>query len=205
MNRRIWVLKLGGSLASTRFLKNWVDLLARLNRHAIVVVPGGGEFADQVRVSQRKWGFDEHTAHRMALLAMHQYGFFLASFSPLLRPVASPDQIFDAIDRPQVAIWMPDADELEADGVPSSWEVSSDSLAAWLAGKITAEHLVLVKCCAESSIVGAPEELAARGIVDPAFPQFLAESGLALKIFHSSRFREFAAEISASGKWQDPG
>ena len=60
-----------------------VRLSARPPRaHRIVVVPGGGPFADAVRDFDRSLGLSPHTAHWMALLAMDQYGHVLADRIP---------------------------------------------------------------------------------------------------------------------------
>src|SRR4051812_7801139 len=71
------VLKLGGSLASSGGLTACLAALGRL-RGEIVVVPGGGVFADAVRAAQPRFGFSDRAAHRMAILAMEQYAVMLA-------------------------------------------------------------------------------------------------------------------------------
>ncbi|MCI0653110.1 MAG: hypothetical protein L0Y39_01335 [Methylococcaceae bacterium] len=194
----MWVLKLGGSLANTPYLMNWLEILAESKKPGIVVVPGGGDFADQVRASQRKWKFDERAAHRMALLAIQQYGLMLASLSPDFKTARNLSEIHAAVREKQVTVWMPDVGELDRAGIPSGWEVTSDSLSAWLAGQITAEHLVIVKSCPRSGLLASPEELARQGILDAAFPAIWKKSGVALRIFHSSEYREFAIELDSA-------
>ena len=71
------VLKLGGSYAFSPHLKDWLDAIAACAGCA-VVVPGGGPFADAVRMAQPRMGFDDRAAHEMAVLAMDQYGCALA-------------------------------------------------------------------------------------------------------------------------------
>src|SRR3546814_1733087 len=86
--RPLWVVKLGGSLAGGPELTGWLDALAA-GGGSIVLVPGGGPFADAVRTMQRRWSFGDATAHHLALLAMEQYGLMLAGLQPVLRPAAS--------------------------------------------------------------------------------------------------------------------
>ena len=81
------VVKVGGSFAHHPRLGDVVAALAR-GVGRTVVVPGGGPFADMVRREQPRIGYDDRTAHRMALLAMAQFGHALASLSPALRPAA---------------------------------------------------------------------------------------------------------------------
>ena len=45
-------------------------------------MPGGGEFADAVREHDRRFGLRPQTAHRMAILAMDQFGWALADLIP---------------------------------------------------------------------------------------------------------------------------
>ncbi|MGH8549632.1 MAG: uridylate kinase [Methylococcales bacterium] len=190
-------MKLGGSLADGRDLIKWLNILAGPRKHGIVIVPGGGDFADQVRNSQRKWKFDDRTAHRMALLAMQQYGLMLASFRPEFATAGTLKGIRALLRENRVAVWMPDGEEVDRAGIPSGWEVTSDSLSAWLAGELYAERLVVVKSGPQSGILAGPEKLARQGILDSAFPGIWKKSGVALRIFHSTDYQTFAVELDA--------
>ena len=147
------IVKLGGSQAFSKYLTAWLDALA-LAAGRVVIVPGGGPFADAVRTAQPAMGFDDRAAHRMALLAMEQLGCALAGLRPSLRMAESAAAIRAALRAGAVPVWAPTRMALKAKDVPASWDVTSDSLGAWLAGA-----------------------LGARGIVDPCFPRFLAASG----------------------------
>jgi aspartokinase-like uncharacterized kinase len=78
------VLKVGGSLiehpAELKALCETLSLLAK--KYRVLVVPGGGVFADAVRRVYGEWRLTETTAHRMAVLAMDQYGLFLSDITP---------------------------------------------------------------------------------------------------------------------------
>jgi aspartokinase-like uncharacterized kinase len=70
------VLKVGGSLSRGACLEALCREISRLGeRYNLLVVPGGGRFADQVRDSYRRFDLDETAAHHMALLAMDQFGY----------------------------------------------------------------------------------------------------------------------------------
>ena len=72
------VLKIGGSLSRGDGLEVLCREIRRLGeRYRILVVPGGGEFADQVRTASARFKLSETTAHCMALCAMDQYGYLL--------------------------------------------------------------------------------------------------------------------------------
>lgn len=169
--RDLTVIKLGGSHAFAPHLKDWIGAVAA-QAGRIVLVPGGGPFADAVRDAQARMGFDDGAAHRMALLAMEQYGCALASGRREFSPAGSQAAIGRALEVKQVPVWLPTRMVLAAD-IPASWEVTSDSLAAWLAAKLGARRLLLVKHVDARAAAVRVQELVTRGIVDPAFPRFL--------------------------------
>ena len=165
------VVKLGGSHAFSEHLAAWVAAIAGCAGR-VVVVPGGGPFADAVRDAQPKIGFDDEAAHHMALLAMEQYGCALASLDRALVPADSLAAIRQALAAGKVPVWMPSRMALAAD-IPASWDVTSDSLAAWLAGQLGAQQLLLVKHVSLGDATARLPDLIARGIVDDAFAEFL--------------------------------
>ena len=76
------VLKLGGSLMHSEELPFWLNnIFSYPKKSTCIVVPGGGKFADQIRVSQKYFNFSDEIAHKMALLAMSQYGYFLTGIN----------------------------------------------------------------------------------------------------------------------------
>jgi aspartokinase-like uncharacterized kinase len=167
----ITVLKIGGSLAESDGAARLMRGLAASRPQRLVIVPGGGEFADAVRAAQARHAFSESAAHHMALLAMHMVGVMLADFAPGFVLADTVDEFSGAWQRDQTPIWAPVRMVLAVPEIPASWDVTSDSLAAWLAGHIGAARLVLVKSCAvPADISSDAAALAAAGIVDPGFP-----------------------------------
>ena len=115
------VVKVGGGVGDAL-----PDVCAALaGRRSLLVVPGGGRFADAVRDADGRFGLHAHTSHRMAILAMEQYGWLLSDLIPGV-PVLLPAG-------------------LPLDELPASWDVTSDSIAAWVAHRVGADRLVLVK------------------------------------------------------------
>ena len=171
------VIKLGGSFAFSADLGNWIAAIAGCGGSA-VIVPGGGPFADAVRAAQVQMGFDDRTAHRMALLAMEQYGCAIKSLHEALSLAGSLDSIRRGLAGHQVPVWLPTQMALSATDIPPSWDVTSDSLAAWLAGKIGAARLLLVKQVEPAQGTARVADLAERDIIDAAFANFHAASGV---------------------------
>jgi len=175
------IVKLGGSFAFSACLMDWIAAIARCAGRA-VIVPGGGPFADTVRAAQPRMGFDDRAAHRMGLLAMEQYGCAIESLHEKLSAADSLDAIRRGLLDNEVPVWLPSRLALDAAEIPHSWDVTSDSLAAWLAGRIGATCLLLVKHIEPGRGPLRARELAACGIVDRAFPDFLAASGVSAVI-----------------------
>jgi dihydroneopterin aldolase len=171
------VVKLGGSFAFSPRLLDWIDAIAACAGHA-VIVPGGGPFADAVRAAQAPMGFDDRAAHRMGLLAMEQYGCAIGGLHERLSLTDSLDAIRQELADHKVPVWLPTQMALADTGIPQSWDVTSDSLAAWLAGKIGAERLLLIKHVDAKEKAVRAADLAAGDVVDKAFATFLVASGV---------------------------
>lgn len=188
------VVKLGGSLAFSHNLQQWIAACAA-GAGRVVIVPGGGPFADAVRSAQSRMGFDDRAAHEMAVLAMEQYGRALASRNPLLSLADRPAAIQDCLAARRVPVWMPARMVFAAPDVAASWDITSDSLAAWLSGRIGAARLVLVKSVELAPGCEPCESLAAAGIVDKAFAQYLQASGVRCSILGPADHAVAAAAI----------
>jgi aspartokinase-like uncharacterized kinase len=195
------VVKLGGSHAFSEHLADWVAAIAGCAGD-VVVVPGGGPFADAVREAQPKIGFDDDAAHHMALLAMEQYGCALASLNGRFVLAASADALVRALDARQVPVWMPARMALAAADIAASWDITSDSLAAWLAGQLNARQLLLVKHVSLGAAMAALPDLIARGIVDQAFAEFLKTANIPAAVLgpaDHTRLAEIIKRGSAAG------
>ncbi len=176
----VWVVKLGGSVADSEELPKWLDVIATAGAGKVVLVPGGGPWADEVRAAQKREGFDDHVAHRKALRAMEQYGKVLAGMQATFVPAAGIAEIYEALRNGHVAIWMAHEMVVSDSSIPESWDVTSDSLAAWLARQLNAPALLLVKSLKINRPQPRIEDLMRRGWVDPAFAKSI--SGTHLRI-----------------------
>lgn len=182
------VVKVGGSLArEPERLGEVMRTLAGLNPLPLVV-PGGGALADAVRALHARGGVSEETAHRMALLALDAMALWMAELAdeppvrgaqveepPVrgARAAASDDnarlgrarvvrdekEIRAAVASTRLPVLAPSAWLAREEPLPASWRVTSDAIAAWVAGRLGARRLILVKSFALRAGEVALEEL----------------------------------------------
>ncbi len=143
------LIKAGGSLYSRPDLPAitavWADVAAS---HKLLLLPGGGPFADQVRAADAHFHLSDSAAHWMAILAMDQYAYLLAHLTPqavVVRDLAAAEEAGAA---GRLAVLAPSALLLRLDPLPHRWQITSDSIAAWLAQYARIPLLVLLKSVA---------------------------------------------------------
>jgi len=184
------IIKLGGSLSRSDTLINCLNAVEKnYPGRAVVIVPGGGAFADQVRLAQQHWQFDDSTAHNMALLAMQQMALMFKGLKPDFAIAHSVAAIQQLSERKQVFIWSPDITELENAGIAASWDITSDSLAAWLAKTLSATELVLVKSAFIDTSLSL-DQLAEQDIVDKAFCSFAAQTSFKVQVMNAQHWAQ---------------
>jgi 5-(aminomethyl)-3-furanmethanol phosphate kinase len=146
-NETLIVVKVGGGLAAVpgALEKVCSALAAAARLHPIVIVPGGGPFADAVRQFDRRVGLSAEAAHWMAVLAMDQYAEVLASRIPQAVLLDDAGRIRELLGRGLPIVLAPSRWMRAADALPHSWDVTSDSIAAFVAGALGADRLVLIK------------------------------------------------------------
>lgn len=159
------VVKIGGGLLGRgdAFERVTAALAACRAARPFLVVPGGGPFAEAVREQSRQLQLDADTAHWMAILGMDQYAHALASRIRGAALVERERDIPVTLAAGRIPVLAPYHWLRAADPLPHSWDVTSDSIAAWLAGALGAARLILLK-----PVAGDPVKLA-----DPYFPRAL--------------------------------
>ncbi|WP_342106715.1 uridylate kinase [Methylobacterium sp. SI9] len=180
----ITVIKIGGSLEADPHRRR--VLLTEIADGAFgrcIVVPGGGTFAGLVRSAQAREGFSDAEAHRRALDAMSDAAGIFRGIESRLVQTLEP---WAEAATPTARIWNPRLLRAGHPDIPETWDVTSDSLALWLAGRVAAKRCVLVK-----SVDAPPGQDAAAlsdsGLVDAAFPAFAARYGGPIEIWGPTR------------------
>lgn len=197
----MWVIKLGGSLLGSDELRHWLRLVAQYGDGRVIIVPGGGVFADVVRDVYQQMPMTESCAHALAVSAMNQFGTLLIDQIPALVPAHSELEIAERSWQHRGIVWMPSKMVMaEGDDIPHSWDVTSDSLALWLANKISAEHLILVKSAPPAN--ASLQDMIVQGVIDPAFSQFSVDSQVKSWVVNKTDYTAFANGFQASALQQ---
>lgn len=143
------VVKVGGGLARVAGDAALVRLCRTLAEaaavHPLLVVPGGGDFANAVRDHDRRFHLDAATADRMAVLGMDQFGWLLADLIPGAAVSTDVRAARAQAREGRVALLLPAGALARETPLERTWGVTSDSIAAWVAGVAGAGRLVLVK------------------------------------------------------------
>lgn len=180
------VIKLGGSLLS-RAGEICAFLLER--SPPVLVVPGGGPFARAVRET----GADGTPAHWMAVAAMEQFGWYLSRFGlPLTERLSVPEG---------PCVLLPYATLRSADPLPHSWDVTSDTIAAWCAWTLGVP-LVLLKSVdgvrSAGRLLPRIDSPVDTGDVDPYFLGFVLERGVPAVVISGLRLERLAAVLDGA-------
>jgi aspartokinase-like uncharacterized kinase len=141
------VLKVGGALLrDPAMFERAVQALGQIAADSrVLIVPGGGPFADVVRDLDRKYALGDDETHWMAVLAMDQHAHLLVSKIPRASLVESAVEVESGLEAGSLPILAPYRWLLATDPLPHSWEVTSDSIAAWVAEACGASDLILLK------------------------------------------------------------
>jgi hypothetical protein len=142
------------------------------------IVPGGGVFADAVRLAH----VDDEAAHWMAIAAMEQFGWFIASHG-----METTDQL---IDPEKSTVFLPYRCLIQEDPLPHNWDITSDTIAGWVAHVLKLD-LLLLKSIDGIMISGILQERIVSPIVcdevDPFFLPFVLKNSIDTTIINASR------------------
>src|SRR5438552_9543793 len=159
------VVKVGGGLLARRddFDRALRAIAEAAREQRMLIVPGGGPFADAVRDVDDRFRLADDAAHWMAVLAMDQYAHVIVERLPGAALVSDTREIDRALAERRIPVLAPFRWLRDADPLPHSWDVTSDSIAAWIAGAVHARRLMLLK----------PSSASGSELVDPWFSRVL--------------------------------
>ncbi len=176
------VVKIGGSLMhrAKGLIKEITDY-SHASGQRILIVPGGSVFADTVR----KVNASQEASHWMAILAMEQYGYYLGD-GTRVKLIDDPGAVEG------VCILLPYNLLKKKDELPHTWDVTSDTIAAWVALKLKARFIKATDVDGIYINGTLKEEIQASEItgiqtcVDAELPHFLIRNKMNCEIINGS-------------------
>ena len=178
------IIKVGGSLYSHAEM---IIHTIRASRRDVLIIPGGGHFADNIRDT----GVQGTEAHWMAIAAMEQYGWYLSSFGI---PVTITPEF---IGRP--VIFLPYQYLRDTDPLEHSWVITSDTISAWIALQ-TKSPLLILKSIDKIRTEGEPVDMIRSLIrtddLDPAFIPFIQINRISGQIINGSNQKRLMSALS---------
>ena len=190
------VVKVGGSLSLyPEKLRTLCSKISEISKEQkLIVVPGGGEFADVVRCFDKSFHLSCSTSHGMAILGMDQYGMLLSDLIPNSITTHKFEEMECFLDLNKLPIFLPSNLLIREDPLENSWAVTSDSIAVYIAGRLQVTKVLLVtdvdgiynsdpKTFSEAKLINnlsASELLAMnkRTSVDKALPKLLLKTSI---------------------------
>jgi aspartokinase-like uncharacterized kinase len=173
-NSKPLVVKLGGSLFSR--VPELVPVFQQ-SPCPLFIVPGGGRFADAVREAR----LPDDEAHWMAIKAMDQYGRYAGSYGLT---------ITDLLKIPEkTTVFLPFRSTKQYDPLPHSWNITSDTIAAWIAGKLGLELLILKSVDGiyiNGKLAENISESIETDVVDPCCIPYILKHGIRTTIVNGS-------------------
>ena len=142
------VFKIGGKiLENSNNIKSTISQLAHLYDEKIlqkiIVIPGGGSFANFVRSLDEVLQIGDDLAHWIAIYSMNYHGIILNRKYPNLETIEKLKTFQDA--KQMFCIFLPYSFLREDDTLPHNWDVTSDSIALYVANKLKLSQCFLIK------------------------------------------------------------
>ncbi|MFX0062095.1 MAG: hypothetical protein ACFFC7_07890 [Candidatus Hermodarchaeota archaeon] len=164
------LVKIGGSVIAFPIqLRRLCDLLNKSN-YNMLIVPGGGPFADTVRETDSKYRLKSATAHWMAILGMDQFALLLSDLLPNAQVIEKPQIIKKGLAILRPAVFLEKTDPL-----PHSWDVTSDSITAYFAHLLNLNKFVKIT-------VQNTQQKSLHNLVDPYLSELLVKYSLSIQI-----------------------
>ncbi|MCQ6253602.1 [5-(aminomethyl)furan-3-yl]methyl phosphate kinase [Methanocaldococcus sp.] len=137
------IVKIGGSLTYDakpllKTLKNY----AKKNNKNIVIIPGGGEFANVVRKIGKSLNLSNSLSHKLAIKCMDLIGEIYSEIGN----IKAYDTLFDLkreIKKEKIAILLPSKILISTDISEHSWDVTSDSLSLYIGNLLDVKEIII--------------------------------------------------------------
>ena len=137
----MWIVKIGGSWLKNPKLPLLINFLQKFAKEKIVLVAGGGVFAETVRSVYTSNKMTEETGHILAMKATEIFAYYLKSINPKIS-ITNKNTNFI---KKNLNLWIPTEKLSFEKKFKKNWESTSDSIATWLYSNTKSKGVVFVK------------------------------------------------------------
>lgn len=133
-----WVVKIGGSL----FPNYAINLAESLNNRKVLIICGGGDFANLIRQLDHQIHFSRSANHHAAIMCMDILGRLLSDKIKNGVAVYSLEDAKNTIKAGKTPVLLPSKLMHFLDPLEHSWRVTSDSISLYFAHLLEAKLLI---------------------------------------------------------------
>lgn len=137
----VTVVKIGGSL-----FPEYVDKLCdcfKKTDEPLVLVNGGGDLANQIRKYNDKYNYSDDVNHWIAIECMNIIGKLIADKNNNIELITELNEIKEIHNKNKIPLLLTYDLLKKEDPLIHSWNITSDSIACWIASKLNAKLLIL--------------------------------------------------------------
>ena len=109
----------------------------------LILIPGGGSYANFVRILDKKLDIGDNLSHWMAIFAMNSNGGAISQAYREIKSIKEFEMLKEGKD--PISIFLPFDFLFQTDELPHSWAVSSDSITVYMARKLGLRECFLIK------------------------------------------------------------
>ncbi len=109
----------------------------------LIIIPGGGSYANFIRILDRKLDIGDDLSHWMAIFAMNCNGDAISREYKDIKCIKDIEELKESNEF--ISIFLPFDFIFQTDELPHSWSVTSDSLAIYIASILKLNHCFLIK------------------------------------------------------------
>ena len=148
MQKKQAIFKIGGKiLENSTNIESTISQLTQLYEEKvlqkIIIVPGGGSYANFIRRIDDELKLGDDLSHWMAIYSMNQNGIELKRKFPELECIEDLKEFQDS--NKNFSIFLPYNYLRNNDNLPHNWDVTSDSIAYYVADQLQFNQCFLVK------------------------------------------------------------
>ena len=162
------VVKIGGSLQSTKYIKKWIDSIKNNRSTSFLVIFGGGQYANKIREEQKIKKYNDYEAHKLAIDAMRKLALDNLKTLKGFDVINSLEDIKKNNKKRRLMVWIPSVEEINGFNIPLNWSATSDTIALCVSKK-TNSPLLLIKSISFNKIKYITAFFLKKNILDDYF------------------------------------